>query len=61
MKTGNTVYGITSCDCKVSHSYLSIIEDCHLADLLLISRIFVLDFNYEAAVNLFYDLVNSWK
>ena len=61
MKFGNTVYRVTCNDCKMSHFYLSIIEDCHLLDLFIVSRIFSLNIKDETTVDLFDDLVYTWK
>ena len=61
MKFCNTVYRVTCNDCKMSHFYLSIIEDCHLLDLVIISRIFSLNVKNETAIDLFDDLVYTWK
>ena len=61
MKACNTVYRIACCDCKVSHLNLSVIDDSHLFDLLIISRIFCLDLKDETTVDLFDDLVYTRK
>ena len=57
----NTVYRIACNNGQMCHFYLSVIDDSHLADLLLIARIFSLDLLYKAAVNLLDDLVDTRK
>ena len=61
MKSCYTINRVTCNDCHICHLYLSIIEDCHLADFLLISRIAVLDFKYKTTVDFFYDLIYTRK
>ena len=61
VKSRNTVYGITGGNCKMCHLHLTIIDDCHFADLLLIAGIHFLYLNDESSVNLFNDLINSGK
>ena len=61
MQSCNTVYRITAGDCQVGHLHLSVIDDSHLPDLFLISRIFVLDLQDKSAVDLFDDLVYTRK
>ena len=41
VKLCNTVYGIAGSDGQMSHFYLSVVDDCHFADLLLVARIFL--------------------
>ena len=61
MKACNTVYRVACNDRKVSHLNLSVIDDCHLFDFLIVSRISVLYFNDETTVDLFDDLVYTRK
>ena len=61
MKSCNTIYRETCNDCKVCHLNLSVIDDCHLFDLLIVSRIFILYFDDKTTVNLFDDLIYTWK
>ena len=61
MKSCNTIYREACNDCKVSHFNLSVIDDCHLFDLLIVSRISVLYFDDETTVNLFDDLIYTRK
>ena len=59
VQSRNTVHGIACRDRQMSHLHLSIINDRHLADLLLITRIFALDLDDESAVDLLHDLVDT--
>ena len=61
MQSCNTVYRITGCNCQMSHLYLSIIDDCHFADLILVAGIHFLYLYDKSAVDLFNDLINSGK
>ena len=61
MQSCNTVYRITASDCQVGHLNLSVVDDSHLPDFFLISRIFVLDLQDKSAVDLFDDLVYTRK
>ena len=61
MKFCNTVYRVACNNCKMCHFDLSVIEDCHLLDLVIVSRIFFLNFKNETAVDLFDDLVYTRK
>ena len=61
MKSCNTVYRIACNDCKVSHLNLSIIENSHVFDLVVISRIFRLNIKNKTTVDLFDDLVYTRK
>ena len=61
MKSCNTVYRVSAGDCKVSHLNLSVINDSHLLNLLIISREFSLDIKNKATVDFFYDLVDTRK
>ena len=61
MEPCNAVYGEAGADRKVRHLYLSVINNRHLPDLLLISGILRADLFDEAAVDLLDDLINSRK
>ena len=57
----HTVYRVAAGDSQMSHLHLSVIDNGHLADLLLISRIFCLDLLNKSPVDFFNDLVNTGK
>ena len=57
----NAVYGEAADDRKVSHADLSVVDDRHSADLIVVARISLLDLSYKAAVDLLNDLVNTRK
>ena len=57
----NAVYGEAADDREVSHADLSVVNDRHSADLLVVARISLLDLGNEAAVDLLNDLVNTRK
>ena len=57
----HTVNRVACCNCKMCHLYLSVIDDCHLADLFLITGIHLLDLQDKSAVDLLNDLIYSWK
>ena len=59
VQSRNTVHGIACRDRQMGHLHLSVVNDRHLADLLLITRIFALDLDDESAVNLLHDLINT--
>ena len=61
VKLRNTVYREAADDCKVSHADLSVVNDRHSADLLVVTRISLLDLSYKAAVDLLNNLVNTRK
>jgi len=61
MKFSNTVYGVRSGDSKVSHLNLTIIEDSHAANLILVARIHIFNLKNESTVDLIYDLIYSRK
>ena len=61
MKSCHTIYRKSGCDCKMCHFYLTVKDDCHLFDLLVVSRVFCLDFENETTVDFFDDLVYTWK
>ena len=61
MKLCNTINRISGNNCKISHLNLSVIDNSHLTNLLLVARIFSLNLFYKTTVNLFNNLVNSWK
>ena len=61
MQTGNTVYGVTAYDSQMSHLYLAVIDNGHLGDLVLITRISALDLQKESSVDLFHDLIDTGK
>ena len=60
----NTVYRITCNDRHMRHLYLSVIQNRHLADLVLnvypvLTAVSALDLHYKSAVDLLNDLINS--
>ena len=59
MQSGNTIYGESGHNGHISHTHLAVVDNSHLADLLLISRITGLDFIYKAAVDLLHNLVDT--
>ena len=59
MQSCHTVDGITCSDGQMSHLYLPVINDRHLADLLLVARILALDLDDESAVDLLHDLIDT--
>ena len=61
MQSCYTVHRETTRDRHVCHLDLTIIDDSHLRNLFLVSRVFLLDFKEEAAVDLLYNLVDTRK
>ena len=61
MKLGHAVDGIAAHNSQMSHAHLSVINDGHPADLLMITRIEPLDFFHKTAVDFFHNLINSRK
>ena len=61
MQSCNTVYRVACSDCKMRHLHLTVPDNCHLFNLLEIPRIFSLNVKNKAAVDLFDDLINTWK
>ena len=61
MKLCNTVDRISAYDSQTSHMNLSVIDHCHLADFFLITRVLLSYLDQEAAVDLFYDLIDTRK
>ncbi len=61
VKPCHTIYRIACSDCKVSHLHLSVIDNGHLADLLMIARILLLDLLDKAAVDLLDNLIHTGK
>ena len=59
--TNHTIMAEAADDRKVSHADLSVVNDRHSADLLVVARISLLDLGNEAAVDLLNDLVNTRK
>ena len=59
MKPCNAVDRKACHNCHIGHAHLSVIDNGHLADLLLISRIAGLDLIYKAAVDLLHDLIDT--
>ena len=41
------------------HLHLSVVDDRHLAYLIVIARIFLFDLRHESAVNLLHDLIDT--
>ena len=61
MKSCNTIYREACNDCKMSHFNLTIVNDSHFSDLLVISRIFCLHFNDEATIDFLDNLIYTGK
>ena len=61
MKFCNTIYRESCDDCHVSHTHLTIPENCHLTYFFFISRIFCSYFIYKTTIDLLHNLVNTWK
>ena len=61
MKLCNTVDRISAYDSQTSHMNLSVVDHCHLADFFLITRVLLSYLDQEAAVDLFYDLIDTRK
>ena len=61
VESRHAVYGVAGHDGQMGHLHLSVIDDGHLADLLLVARILLLDLNHEAAVDLLDNLINTGK
>ena len=61
MQFSHTVYRITCHDCQMSHLYLTVHDNGHLLNLLIVVRVLFLDLNDKSAVDLLYDLVNTRK
>ena len=61
VKPCNTVYGIAGCNSQMRHLYLTVIDDRHLAHLLMVAGIFFLNLQNKSAVNFFNNLINSGK
>ena len=61
MKLCYTVYRIGTYNCQMCHANLTVIDDCHLCDLLMVARVGSFDFLYKAAVDLLNDSVNTRK
>ena len=59
MQSCHTVDRITCRDSQMGHLHLPVINDRHLADLLLVARIFALDLDNESAVDLLHNLVDT--
>ena len=57
----NTVYREACNDRHVCHVHLSVHENSHLLDFLLIARVHLAHLDKESAVNLLYDLVDTRK
>src|SRR5699024_7261810 len=61
VQSRNTVDRVACHDCQMCHLHLSIIDNCHLFDLLIVSRITILNFYDKSAVDLLNDLIDSRK
>ncbi len=57
----HAVYGIACRDSQMGHLHLSVIDDRHLADLLLVTRVFRFDLLHKSAVDLLHDLIDTGK
>ena len=61
MEGSNTVYRETSVDCEPCHVNLSVMDDCHVVLVVVVLRELLAEFDNEAAVDFFDDLVNTRK
>ena len=61
MKFSNTVYAETCVNSKPGHVNFSVVDDRHTSLLCKIVWIFFAKFYHEAAVDFFYDLINTWE
>ena len=61
MQSGNTVYGKSCNNGKMSHFYLAVINNGHFLDLLIVARIFCLDLKDKSAVDLLNNLIYTGK
>ena len=61
MKSCNTIYRISCDNCKMSHLNLTVHDNRHLLDFLIVARILLLNLINKSAVDLLYDLVNTRK
>ena len=61
MKLCNTVDRIAAYDSQTGHMNLSVVDHCHLADFLFITRVLLSYLDQEAAVDLLYDLIDTRK
>ena len=59
VKPGNAVDGKAGCNRHVSHLHLSVVNNGHFAQLLLVARIHGLNLVLEPAVDFLHNLVNS--
>ena len=53
----NAVYRVACCNCQMCHLDLSVVDNRHLANLLLIARVLRLNLQDKTTVDLFNDLV----
>ena len=61
MKGSYTVYAEAGMNSHPSHVNHVVMDDCHVLVLVVIVRELLAEFNYKAAVNFFYNLINTWK
>ena len=61
MKSCNTIYRVSRDNSHVSHSYLSIHQNCHLTDFFFITRIHTAYLFYKTPVDFLYDLIYTRK
>ena len=61
MKLRHAIDGISGHDRQIRHLHLTVIDDRHIRNLALVSRILLLHFDQETAVNLLHDLVDTRK
>ena len=59
MQSGYTIDREACNDRHIRHTYLTFIEDRHIADLIILVRILLFNLDQETTVNLFHDLINS--
>ena len=61
VQLSNAVDRVARDNCQVRHPHLSVIDDSHLCDLVLVARVLLLHPRDEAAVDLLDNLINTRK
>ena len=61
MQLCDAVDRVTRDNCQVRHPHLSVVDNSHLCDLVLVARVPLLDLHDEAAVDLLNDLIDTRK
>ena len=59
MQSGYTIDREACNDRHIRHTYLTFIENRHIADLIILVRILLFNLDQETTVNFFHDLINS--